>query len=558
MAIVGGLEQHFRRPHVGLAINAAAANLLTQGIALAAGLQSSFNWRAVAVSAVAAPAVRALGSTNGTLGQAVGGGLMGQTAQAMFNGVVRQSIRMAIYSQGKLDYAAIAADAFGNALGESIVAQSQTQGQGPWSSADYRNGSDIESDNYVAPVAGSGLRLSGPSNAGLRLGGSANAAWGRGVDSGIRDAALALANWDAVVAKNDERLAALAKTRRLERNRASEAYGQELAQAAQRAKWDAMQVGGWAVRSRQAAPAETPMVSQSVYTANGDYAGTKMVPAGAGPVRDPWGESLVRTAKAAWNDPVQAGLGVLMSAGNVGPSLVNLPITAAKLTAEGYLAIGNAVGLVPDVAYQNFRDVQPWQMHTWEASNDAQRFGLGAMDALMAVGGGASAWDQEGKLGILRESAFSASPAPVHFMEASDRFMISAAKRVDVDPNGLFDVIAHGTPTRIEINTPFGAKLIDAEIAVSCIKYAPGYDGQDIRLLSCSTGASDTGFAQNLANKMENIVHAPNDVLWATDNENLFFSSGVDYFDPAIGRTVSRPAWPPTGKFVTFYPKGTP
>ena len=28
-----------------------------------------------------------------------------------------------------------------------------TQGEGPWSSADYRNGSDIESDNYVAPTS---------------------------------------------------------------------------------------------------------------------------------------------------------------------------------------------------------------------------------------------------------------------------------------------------------------------------------------------------------------------------------------------------------------------
>jgi len=57
--------------------------MLTQGFAVATGLQSSFNWRAVAVSAVAAPAVRALGSTTSDLGEAVGGGLMGQTTQAL-------------------------------------------------------------------------------------------------------------------------------------------------------------------------------------------------------------------------------------------------------------------------------------------------------------------------------------------------------------------------------------------------------------------------------------------------------------------------------------------
>ncbi|WP_457323200.1 hypothetical protein, partial [Roseateles sp. P5_E11] len=42
--------------------------------------------------------------------------------------------------------------AFGNALGSSLAEASrpETQGVGPYSSADYRNGSDIESDNYTA------------------------------------------------------------------------------------------------------------------------------------------------------------------------------------------------------------------------------------------------------------------------------------------------------------------------------------------------------------------------------------------------------------------------
>jgi hypothetical protein len=38
-------------------------------------------------------------------------------------GVVTQRIRMAVYNEGKLDYAAIAADAFGNALGYSLTEQ---------------------------------------------------------------------------------------------------------------------------------------------------------------------------------------------------------------------------------------------------------------------------------------------------------------------------------------------------------------------------------------------------------------------------------------------------
>jgi hypothetical protein len=40
-------------------------------------------------------------------------------------------------------------------LGSSLAEASrpETQGQGPWSDAGYRNGSDIESDNYVAPAS---------------------------------------------------------------------------------------------------------------------------------------------------------------------------------------------------------------------------------------------------------------------------------------------------------------------------------------------------------------------------------------------------------------------
>lgn len=42
--------------------------------------------------------------------------------------------------------------------------------------------------------------------------------------------------------------------------------------------------------------------------------------------------------------------------------------------------------------------------------------------------------------------------------------------------------------------------------------------GQPIRLLSCSTGGVDDGFAQNLANKLGVDVLAPTDLLWVRPN----------------------------------------
>jgi hypothetical protein len=96
---------------------AAAGNALTQGIAQATGLQDGFNWKSVAVSAIAAPLTRGISEGIGLSGTDFTSSL----ARGFIGGVVSQRIRMAVYNEGKLDYAAIAADAFGNALGNSIT-----------------------------------------------------------------------------------------------------------------------------------------------------------------------------------------------------------------------------------------------------------------------------------------------------------------------------------------------------------------------------------------------------------------------------------------------------
>ncbi|GAA6154321.1 hypothetical protein NBRC116587_37440 [Pseudoteredinibacter isoporae] len=79
-------------------------------------------------------------------------------------------------------------------------------------------------------------------------------------------------------------------------------------------------------------------------------------------------------------------------------------------------------------------------------------------------------------------------------MEGSDRFFLNASKRPDVDPDGYFDVVAHGSPNKIQIETPNGPVLVDHRTAGRLIEQQPGYNGQNIRLFSCSTGACDTGW----------------------------------------------------------------
>jgi YD repeat-containing protein len=111
--------------YAAAAINAVAGNSITQGIAVATGLQSSFSWRDVAISAVAAPvaafasaqAGRALsGATAGVadFGQRVAGSIAGSVVRRQFG--------------GKVDAATIIADAFGNALGDAIVDKMQPIG----------------------------------------------------------------------------------------------------------------------------------------------------------------------------------------------------------------------------------------------------------------------------------------------------------------------------------------------------------------------------------------------------------------------------------------------
>ena len=68
-------------------------------------------------------------------------------------------------------------------------------------------------------------------------------------------------------------------------------------------------------------------------------------------------------------------------------------------------------------------------------------------------------------------------------------------------------------------------------------------------LLSCYTGSTENGFAQNLANKLNIRVTAPNDILWAYPNGRMVVAP------PSI-IDVSKPDLSKIGGFVDFMPGG--
>lgn len=78
-----------------------------------------------------------------------------------------------------------------------------------------------------------------------------------------------------------------------------------------------------------------------------------------------------------------------------------------------------------------------------------------------------------------------------------------------------FDVAMHGSPSAVGFGT--GETNMSPRLLASIIRHSDGWNGQKIRLLSCSTGKQEGEnycFAEELANALGVEVKAPNDVLY--------------------------------------------
>lgn len=104
----------------GAVIRGAASSAVNQGVNIALGLQEEFNWKAVAASAVAAPVAQWAGNKVGTAVGAAAGKEVGKLAGGFTQGIINQ-VSYAAFTGGKLNWTQMAADAFGNALGNAIV-----------------------------------------------------------------------------------------------------------------------------------------------------------------------------------------------------------------------------------------------------------------------------------------------------------------------------------------------------------------------------------------------------------------------------------------------------
>lgn len=228
-----------------------------------------------------------------------------------------------------------------------------------------------------------------------------------------------------------------------------------------------------------------------------------------------------------------------------------------QIDNETYAAIERSRGAIESALYNGgpmFKAagiLNPEELQRLNLSNLASAYGAGTnLVAGVLAGRSLGANSVVGAKGgaVIEEAA----AGPVNFMGSNDQFFKNAAKRGDIDANGTFDVVAHGSTQKIEVMTPNGSVVVDQRVAAKLIENSPGYNGQPIRLLSCDTGACDTGFAQNLANKMGVPVQAPTNLVWAYGDGRMVVAPRSS-LDPN-SRLYNVPDLSRQGSFKTFVP----
>jgi hypothetical protein len=137
-------------------------------------------------------------------------------------------------------------------------------------------------------------------------------------------------------------------------------------------------------------------------------------------------------------------------------------------------------------------------------------------------------------------------------MLPTDGFSVNAQPRELLE--GYYDVIAHGNPRKIRIDTMEPKLGIDHRTLAKILEHRPDYNGECIRMLSCSTGALPDGFAQNLSNKMNKEVIAPSDLLWYGKKGESAISEMETVINPVTGDKMQQPKVPHTGQWNRFNP----
>lgn len=168
-------------------------------------------------------------------------------------------------------------------------------------------------------------------------------------------------------------------------------------------------------------------------------------------------------------------------------------------------------------------------------------------------GGGSSGENSGGENSVVAEESETASNAHPRNEELEKQIKkcIDAPDPVFADDleknfrkipkeNGKYIIAMHGTADSVEL---FGTKA-DEKVLSNILKSRKDYNGEEIVLISCNTGNTDTSsncFAQKLANKTGKIVYAPT-------RYGAISSNGEYYSSDSKGKRK-------VGSFKRFKPK---
>ena len=143
-----------------------------------------------------------------------------------------------------------------------------------------------------------------------------------------------------------------------------------------------------------------------------------------------------------------------------------------------------------------------------------------------------------------------AVPGSIDYMNSRERFSKWIRKRSDVDVDGFYDIIAHGTDKTIEIEFNGRTVELDHRSFARLLSSRQEVAGKNIRLLSCNTGKIPYGFAQGLAQRLGVDVKAPSSYLWVSWNGSYFVADGIRNASKNLVPVMNKP-----GAFIIFSPR---
>lgn len=139
------------------------------------------------------------------------------------------------------------------------------------------------------------------------------------------------------------------------------------------------------------------------------------------------------------------------------------------------------------------------------------------------------------------------TPAGRSLYTSDQQNMRDLAQRVHTDPSH-YVMDGHGNAEGMR----FGDRTLGARDVADIIRSDPNWNGRDVLLVSCETGAHPEAFAARLSDELGVPVTAPDRPAW-TDNQGRIYSSSSEHVTD--GR--ASPTWPPDGGWHTYRPDGS-